>query len=97
VGVQRQYSGTAGRIENTQVLVCAVWATARGAAFVDHTRLSIRCSRLRLAHRVDIASRFTPAKSSRAKQLADTDPRLAEALRHEETAALPAVLGCARS
>jgi SRSO17 transposase len=35
VGVQRQYSGTAGRIENTQVVVAAAWGTARKAAFVD--------------------------------------------------------------
>ncbi|HEY9417133.1 MAG TPA: transposase, partial [Pseudonocardia sp.] len=35
VGVQRHYSGTAGRIENTQVTVCAIWATPAGAAFVD--------------------------------------------------------------
>jgi SRSO17 transposase len=33
--VQRQYSGTAGRIENTQVVVAAAWGTARKAAFVD--------------------------------------------------------------
>ncbi|MGW3747324.1 IS701 family transposase [Streptomyces sp. NPDC005146] len=35
VGTQRQYTGTAGRIENAQVAVYAVWATRRGAAFVD--------------------------------------------------------------
>lgn len=35
VATQRQYTGTAGRIENAQVMVFAVWATARGAAFVD--------------------------------------------------------------
>lgn len=35
VAVQRQYTGTAGRIENAQVAVYAVWATRRGAAFVD--------------------------------------------------------------
>ncbi len=35
VGVQRQYTGTAGRIENAQVAVYAVWAGRRGAAFVD--------------------------------------------------------------
>jgi SRSO17 transposase len=34
-GVQRQYSGTASRVENTQVAMCAVWAAARGAAFID--------------------------------------------------------------
>lgn len=35
VGVKRQYSGTAGRIENCQVGVFLAYATARGQAFVD--------------------------------------------------------------
>jgi SRSO17 transposase len=35
VGVQRQYTGTAGRIENSQVAVCLVYAAARGYAFID--------------------------------------------------------------
>ena len=35
VAAQRQYTGTAGRIENAQVAVYAVWATARGHGFVD--------------------------------------------------------------
>jgi SRSO17 transposase len=35
VGVQRQYTGTAGRIENAQVGVYLVYATARGHAFID--------------------------------------------------------------
>lgn len=34
-GVQRQYTGAAGRIENAQVAVYAVWAGRRGAAFID--------------------------------------------------------------
>ncbi len=34
-GVQRQYSGTAGRIENCQVGVFAVYASGRGRAYVD--------------------------------------------------------------
>ena len=34
-GVQRQYSGTAGRIENCQLGVFLAYATARGHAFVD--------------------------------------------------------------
>lgn len=34
-GVQRQYSGTAGRIENCQLVVFLAYATARGHAFVD--------------------------------------------------------------
>jgi SRSO17 transposase len=35
VGVQRQYSGTCGRIENCQVAVFATLATPAGHAFVD--------------------------------------------------------------
>jgi SRSO17 transposase len=35
VGVQRQYTGTAGRIENAQVAVYLTYASARGHALVD--------------------------------------------------------------
>lgn len=35
VGVQRQYTGTAGRIENSQVAVCLVYAGASGHAAVE--------------------------------------------------------------
>jgi len=35
VGVQRQYTGTAGRIENAQVGVYLVYAATRGHAFID--------------------------------------------------------------
>jgi SRSO17 transposase len=35
VGVQRQYTGTAGRIENAQVAVYLVYAGARGHAMID--------------------------------------------------------------
>ncbi|WP_274536492.1 IS701 family transposase [Pseudofrankia sp. BMG5.36] len=35
VGVQRQYTGTAGRIENAQVAVYLAYATDRGHAFID--------------------------------------------------------------
>jgi SRSO17 transposase len=35
VGVQRQYTGTAGRIENAQVAVYLAYAVARGYAFID--------------------------------------------------------------
>lgn len=35
VGVQRQYTGTAGRIENSQVGVYLVYAGLRGHAFID--------------------------------------------------------------
>jgi SRSO17 transposase len=35
VGVQRQYSGTAGRVENCQIGVFLVYATAQGHTFLD--------------------------------------------------------------
>jgi SRSO17 transposase len=35
VGVARQYTGTAGRIENAQVGVFMAYASEKGAAFVD--------------------------------------------------------------
>jgi SRSO17 transposase len=35
VGVKRQYSGTAGRVENCQVGVFLAYRTARGSAFID--------------------------------------------------------------
>ena len=35
VGVQRQYSGTAGRIENCQIGVFLGYASSRGRAFLD--------------------------------------------------------------
>ena len=37
VGVKRQYSGTAGRIENCQIGVFLCYATESGAAFVDRS------------------------------------------------------------
>src|SRR5689334_23812408 len=35
VGVQRQYSGTAGRIENCQIGVFLAYASLRGRTFLD--------------------------------------------------------------
>jgi SRSO17 transposase len=35
VGVQRQYTGTAGRTENAQVVVCLAYAAPAGTAFID--------------------------------------------------------------
>ena len=35
VGVQRQYTGTAGRIENAQVAVYLTYAAARGHTLID--------------------------------------------------------------
>ena len=35
MGVQRQYTGTAGRIENSQVAVYLAYAAPRGHALID--------------------------------------------------------------
>jgi SRSO17 transposase len=43
VGVQRQYTGTAGRIENAQVAVYLTYAARRGHAFVDRALYLPRC------------------------------------------------------
>jgi SRSO17 transposase len=43
VGVQRQYSGTAGKVENCQVGVFLVYASATGRAFIDRELYLPRC------------------------------------------------------
>jgi SRSO17 transposase len=43
VGVQRQYTGTAGRIENAQVAVYLVYAGGRGHALIDRELYLPRC------------------------------------------------------
>lgn len=43
VGVQRQYTGTAGRIENAQVAVFATLVTGRGHAFIDRALYLPNC------------------------------------------------------
>ena len=57
VGVQRQYTGTAGRIENSHVAVYLVYAGQRGHAAVDRERSSVQTSSPTLG----IASGSTPA------------------------------------
>jgi SRSO17 transposase len=43
VGVQRQYTGTAGRIENAQVAVYLTYAAPRGHALIDRALYVPRC------------------------------------------------------
>ena len=43
MGVQRQYTGTAGRIENAQVGVYLVYAALSGHAFIDRALYLPRC------------------------------------------------------
>lgn len=58
VGVQRQYSGTAGRIENSQIGVFLCYAGAGGSAFIDRElyirvsgRMIVHAARLQALHR----------------------------------------------
>jgi SRSO17 transposase len=72
VGVQRQYSGTAGRIENCQVGVFLAYASPKGRAFLDRA--------LYLPQRwADDAPRRTTAKVPPAVRFA-TKPALARAM-----------------
>ena len=43
VGVQRQYTGTAGRIENCQVAVYLTYTTSKGHALIDRALYLPRC------------------------------------------------------
>jgi SRSO17 transposase len=43
VGVQRQYTGTCGRVENAQVMVVAVYASDKGHGIVDRELYLPRC------------------------------------------------------
>ncbi|TXR56531.1 IS701 family transposase [Quadrisphaera setariae] len=67
VGVQRQYTGTAGRTENAQVAVYLAYATPRGHALVDRevylpaswTEDRGRCERAGVPQEVDFATKPT--------------------------------------
>jgi SRSO17 transposase len=72
VGVARQYSGTAGRVENCQIGVFLVYATARGRTFLDRElylpRAWVTDSSRRLAARVPETARFM-TKPQLARQM----------------------------
>ncbi|MEV1332723.1 IS701 family transposase [Micromonospora costi] len=65
VGVQRQYSGTAGRVENSQVAVFLSYASARGRALIDRrvylpkswTDDADRCAEAGVPARVEFATK----------------------------------------
>ncbi|MCW5606722.1 MAG: IS701 family transposase [Nitrosomonas sp.] len=65
VGVQRQYSGTAGRIENSQIGVFLCYAGAGGSAFIDRelyiprqwTDDHLRCEAAGIAQEVEFATK----------------------------------------
>jgi SRSO17 transposase len=46
VGVERQYSGTAGEIENGQIGAFLSYATAKGPVFLDRRRLKPKAGSL---------------------------------------------------
>jgi SRSO17 transposase len=73
VGVQRQYSGTAGRIENSQVAVYLTYAAPRGHALID------RALYLPKSWTED-TGRCTDAGIPQDKQVFATKPTLAAAL-----------------
>ena len=77
-GVARQYSGTAGRRENSQVGVFLLYASARGAAFVDRalylpeewTLDRVRCREAGIPDEVEFATKGELAKQMLARAFA---------------------------
>jgi SRSO17 transposase len=77
VGVQRQYTGTAGRVENAQVGVYLVYATGRGHAFIDRalymprswTDDPARCAAAGVPDEVRFATKPTLARTMIARAL----------------------------
>jgi SRSO17 transposase len=77
VGVQRQYSGTAGRIENCQIGVFLVYAGAQGRTFVDRalylpqawTQDKLRCRQAGVPDTVGFATKPMLAKHMIARAL----------------------------
>src|SRR5215471_18817715 len=78
VGVQRQYSGTAGRIENCQIGVFLVYASAKGRTFLDRalylpqewTQDKLRCQQAGVPDTVGFATKPMLAKQMIARALA---------------------------
>lgn len=77
-GVARQYSGTAGRRENSQVGVFLLYASSRGAAFLDRalylpeewTTDRVRCREAGIADGVQFATKGELAKQMLARAFA---------------------------
>lgn len=82
VGVARQYSGTAGRRENSQVGVFLLYAASRGAAFLDRalyvpeewTSDRVRCRQAGIGDEVAFATKGTLAKQMLARAFAADVP-----------------------
>ncbi len=81
-GVQRQYSGTAGRTENCQIGVFAAYASARGRALVDRdlylpkswTEDRERCRTARIPDEREFATKGELARHMVLRALASTLP-----------------------
>jgi SRSO17 transposase len=77
VGVQRQYTGTAGRIENAQVAVFLAYASRRGYTLIDRevylprswTEDSDRCAAAGVPQSVRFATKITLARRMLARAL----------------------------
>jgi len=77
-GVARQYSGTAGRRENSQIGVFLLYAASRGAAFLDRalylpeewTTDRVRCREAGIADDVQFATKGELAKQMLARAFA---------------------------
>ena len=77
VGVQRQYTGTAGRIENSQVAVYLTYAAAGGYAFLDRalylpaswTKDPARCAGAGVPAEVEFATKPALARAMIARAL----------------------------
>jgi SRSO17 transposase len=77
VGAQRQYTGTAGRIENAQVAVYLAYATGRGSTLIDRevylpkawTDDRARCEAAGVPDRVRFATKITLGRRMLARAL----------------------------
>ncbi|GAB2940483.1 IS701 family transposase [Nonomuraea sp. N2-4H] len=77
-GVQRQYSGTAGRVENCQLGVFLAYASARGRALIDRelylpkswTCDPVRCARAGIPPEVEFATKPALARAMLARAFA---------------------------
>ena len=85
VGVARQYSGTAGRRENSQIGVFLLYASAKGQAFIDRalylpeewTQDPLRCQEAGVPESVEFARhRGTSATHARAGLCSRSEGRL---------------------
>lgn len=78
VGVARQYSGTAGRRENSQIGVFLLYASTKGAAFIDRTLYlpeewtsdRVRCREAGIADEVEFATKGELAQQMLARAFA---------------------------